>query len=106
MEAIPRNNLRQPRPNPNPMNAAAFFIPEWTTPVRLPDGNLVDGIFDQQTLAASIGIGIDAPNPQIALLVADAATLKEAETLIIKSKKYTIRYIPPEDDGIITIDLT
>lgn len=87
------------------MDPEEFFIPEWTTPVSMPGGAVVDGIFDKQHLQAAFDIPIDANAPQVALLSSDADGLNDGDPLIISGKQYRSKGFEPDGQGITIVKL-
>jgi hypothetical protein len=87
------------------MDPEEFFIPEFTTPVTMPDGESVQGIFDNQHLAIALGVEIDASEPVVALLSTTAAGLRDGSRLGIKGKRYQAKTFEPDGDGITIVKL-
>ena len=87
------------------MYADEFFIHEWTKPVVLPNGTETTGIFTSRGSEVSVGIGIDAAQPNVALREADAEGLEEGDTLVIDGKQYLARTFDPPDEGITIVYL-
>ncbi|WP_372808289.1 hypothetical protein [Pontiella sp.] len=93
------------------MDPEDFFIKEWKTSVTLPDGTVVDGIFDRLPADVGVGVGIAASNPQVALLSTVAAVLGEGDRLIVKSRDTGVdevyRVVCPgvDDEGLAMVDL-
>lgn len=87
-----------------------FMIDEWTTDVTLPAGK-VQGIFDKQSAAVVIGIGINASQPQVVLLDADAAGLNDGDPVKILNlftgldEHYTYAGAQPDGEGLTLVDL-
>ena len=80
------------------MQPAEFFVDEFTTPVVLPYGRTIRGIFSNPQKSVNIGFaGINSPEPTLCLLDADAVDLVEDDQLFIDGKAYKIR--PPESAG-------
>ncbi len=87
------------------MDPEEFFTEEFTTPVTLPDGSTADGIFDNEHLAVSLGIQLDASQPQVAVLDATAAKLNDGDILKIQTKEYAVKGFEPDGAGITLIKL-
>lgn len=76
---------------------------EFTKAVRLPDGSIVRGVFENQS-ADPLGINTVAPNVALSSEVAD--TLREGDRLLIDSTHwYTVREKEHDDEGLTIVNL-
>ena len=85
--------------------AEILAVTEFTTPVTLPDGTTTPGIFDTETNAATLGIGIHAQNPQITIATEIADHLEENQQIRINNKDHLIGPRTTDGAGLTTIEL-
>ena len=76
----------------------------FSTPVRLPSGQTVGGVFDIPTEEGQLAkLQLDYSIPVISVLDSDAALINDGDTLTIKGKDYVAGKQLPDGAGLTVI---
>ncbi|AMO55633.1 hypothetical protein GZ77_09135 [Endozoicomonas montiporae] len=79
-------------------------VKTFSTPVQLPDGQVIGGVFDIPTEEGQLAkLELDYSVPVITVLDGDAALINDSDTLVIKGKEFTAGKQLPDGTGITVI---